>query len=698
MKIVCENCSAKYSIADEKVKGKVFKIRCKKCGESIVVRGDAPRQTSQPAAAPAAEPEPQPVMFPPPMPSKLESNEETEVETKVFDYSGYQDTGNDEAVWHIVVNGGEQGPYTETQIREYLDAGSLDFETLVWKEGFEDWVAIRNVPELATGGIYTSQPAGAPVETAQAAPQDAGAGGGLFDAQPAEGGLFDQPSSGGIFGTGSEPAAAEPATSPFDTGAGLFGGNDSGGDAVLSSAAPTGPSTGGLFSVDTALEGSSNETGGIFSDAGGAAGPDLFGGGIAEGGGVDELFSSAEGPAPSPRIGADAMMTGQRNENSVLFSLSNLQALAATPQAELGPSVSSSALAVDTSDAAPEEGSGLIDIRSLASSLTAEKENTGMEDLISMGGGGFAPSLGAPVLAPQQEGMSLWMKLGIAGGSVAVLAVIVVLLVVAMAGGENETANLQIAKLQEQLEKIQTVGPGTAKPDTLQAAAQIAEANAAEEAEQKAEPNKAEAADKQTQPSEEKASSSSSKSSKSKNRGSSSKSKSSSSKSTSSSSKSSSSSGGSDSLFKSTSSKSGSKSDSSDKASATPTPAKKKGGSDELDDLLGGSLAKPKKDAKGAAKAKDKPSGGGDLKKNLDRADVQKGMNGVAGRVRQCAQGQRGTVTLKVIIGRTGRVISANATGPYAGTPVGSCSARAVRAAKFPKTQNNLTVRYPFKL
>ena len=41
MKIVCENCAAKYSIADEKVKGKAFKIRCKKCGESIVVRGDA---------------------------------------------------------------------------------------------------------------------------------------------------------------------------------------------------------------------------------------------------------------------------------------------------------------------------------------------------------------------------------------------------------------------------------------------------------------------------------------------------------------------------------------------------------------------------------------------------------------------------------------------------------------------------------
>ena len=39
MKIVCDACSAKYSIADEKVQGKVFKIRCKKCSNIIVVRG-----------------------------------------------------------------------------------------------------------------------------------------------------------------------------------------------------------------------------------------------------------------------------------------------------------------------------------------------------------------------------------------------------------------------------------------------------------------------------------------------------------------------------------------------------------------------------------------------------------------------------------------------------------------------------------
>ena len=58
MKIVCDACGAKYSIADEKVAGKVFKIRCKKCGESIVVRGDSQsEQTSEPAPPPMPAPQ-----------------------------------------------------------------------------------------------------------------------------------------------------------------------------------------------------------------------------------------------------------------------------------------------------------------------------------------------------------------------------------------------------------------------------------------------------------------------------------------------------------------------------------------------------------------------------------------------------------------------------------------------------------------
>ena len=146
MKIICENCSAKYSIADEKVRGKVFKIRCKKCGESIVIRGDV---QAEPAPAPV-EPAPAPEMTPPPMPENQASAfEEDDAETRVFDYSGYQDGGEtDQAVWHIVVEGEQQGPYTTAQIAEYVQAGSLENESFIWKEGFNDWLPISSVEEI----------------------------------------------------------------------------------------------------------------------------------------------------------------------------------------------------------------------------------------------------------------------------------------------------------------------------------------------------------------------------------------------------------------------------------------------------------------------------------------------------------------------------------------------------------------------
>src|SRR6476659_2861546 len=40
MKIQCQSCQAKYTIADEKVLGKVVKIRCMKCSATIVINGN----------------------------------------------------------------------------------------------------------------------------------------------------------------------------------------------------------------------------------------------------------------------------------------------------------------------------------------------------------------------------------------------------------------------------------------------------------------------------------------------------------------------------------------------------------------------------------------------------------------------------------------------------------------------------------
>src|SRR3954454_23033677 len=127
MKIVCDACQAKYSISDDKVQGKVFKIRCKKCSNIIVVRGGA--------GAAEAAPAPQ------------------EKDTRVYDY-GYDGGGaeapaGDDAVWHLVINQDQVGPLTAGEVQQKFASGEVDGETFTWREGFADWLPLAQVDVFA---------------------------------------------------------------------------------------------------------------------------------------------------------------------------------------------------------------------------------------------------------------------------------------------------------------------------------------------------------------------------------------------------------------------------------------------------------------------------------------------------------------------------------------------------------------------
>src|SRR6266511_3898080 len=56
MKFTCDSCSAQYMLSDDKVGPNGVKVRCKKCGNVIVVRrsAEAPAAAPAPAAAAAA--------------------------------------------------------------------------------------------------------------------------------------------------------------------------------------------------------------------------------------------------------------------------------------------------------------------------------------------------------------------------------------------------------------------------------------------------------------------------------------------------------------------------------------------------------------------------------------------------------------------------------------------------------------------
>src|ERR1039457_3135965 len=96
MKIVCDACQAKYSIADDKIQGKAFKIRCKKCNHIIVVKPGGEGAAASSLASASAAVEKPPAAAPAP---------------------AAEASAAEQGVWHVVVDGEQVGPLTEAEVK-----------------------------------------------------------------------------------------------------------------------------------------------------------------------------------------------------------------------------------------------------------------------------------------------------------------------------------------------------------------------------------------------------------------------------------------------------------------------------------------------------------------------------------------------------------------------------------------------------
>jgi predicted Zn finger-like uncharacterized protein len=327
MKIQCQSCQAKYTIADEKVLGKVVKIRCKKCSATIVINGNETRPA--------------------------EDNQDT----NVFDYAGQS---NEQ--WTVNVADGDQRTMTPQEIVSEYKNGVVNDETYCWKDGMADWLPLREIEQLygavkigapAAGGMRAPQASFDEISVPPQSVRDPGPAAQLFSAPAAEA------------QTGESPFAAAAHSNGNGSGANLFG------DAH---APPAAARRGG----------------------GRGQGADLFGN-AAHAGGEDDVMTSAAGAGGAAAAAAGAgteKLTGQRNENSVLFSLN---ALTSSATEEKAPSKGQTT--------AQGDGSGLIDIRALSANMGNDdaKKDKGarVDDIMNLSGGGaFGAALAAPILAP----------------------------------------------------------------------------------------------------------------------------------------------------------------------------------------------------------------------------------------------------------------------------------------------------------
>lgn len=104
MKVSCSSCGAKYNISDDKVRGRLVKIACKKCNSRIEVDGRSLPETSTISSV---------------VPK-----------------------------WSISLNDDETREVTEEELASLFRSNAIQAESLVWQEGMPDWQPLRNVEAL----------------------------------------------------------------------------------------------------------------------------------------------------------------------------------------------------------------------------------------------------------------------------------------------------------------------------------------------------------------------------------------------------------------------------------------------------------------------------------------------------------------------------------------------------------------------
>ncbi len=151
MKFVCERCQTKYSIADEKVRGKILKVRCKSCANIITVREEGARKPSAPALPVGGPPSaaaagghhativaPR-LPTPPPAPP---------VERRAAPRPPVPPP-DDTVVWYMALDGNRTGPYSRKQLIDHIAPLARDADVHVWNERLGAWKPPTDIPALA---------------------------------------------------------------------------------------------------------------------------------------------------------------------------------------------------------------------------------------------------------------------------------------------------------------------------------------------------------------------------------------------------------------------------------------------------------------------------------------------------------------------------------------------------------------------
>jgi predicted Zn finger-like uncharacterized protein len=159
----CDKCQRRYSIADEKVRGKTVKVRCKNCQNVISVQGpplemeestrvvaladvEKIREQERLMAAAAAGARPY---------ASASTNPWEDEPTRAA-----STPARPPAQWFVMVKSKQEGPLDEAGLQELVDSGAANARSFFWQQGMADWKRGLEIPELAS--FFSAPPAPPP--------------------------------------------------------------------------------------------------------------------------------------------------------------------------------------------------------------------------------------------------------------------------------------------------------------------------------------------------------------------------------------------------------------------------------------------------------------------------------------------------------------------------------------------------------
>ncbi len=183
MNFLCEKCKQKYHVADEKLAGRaVTRFRCKKCDNVIELHAPTATQSASPEGgatagtpAPVARPatqavpiargsaRPRPATSTGPAYGAVPARQATMPPTSGGRAPSTSATSSENG-WYAGIRDVPVGPLSRKDLASRVAAGDVLPDTLVWREGLDDWRPLQAVAELndlmraAVSAVESSKP------------------------------------------------------------------------------------------------------------------------------------------------------------------------------------------------------------------------------------------------------------------------------------------------------------------------------------------------------------------------------------------------------------------------------------------------------------------------------------------------------------------------------------------------------------